>query len=499
MRNIRTLLIQELLHHLKSFKFLLMMILAVSVSLVCVYIQVSDFETRQNTYTQELEKQKREHENIKVYAKIRADIFIPPNPLSIFAKGIEEKAGSKINIDWQSPLQYNRLSTSTNPFLSIFTGFDVLSIIIIIFSIAAIFIVSDTVSGEKELQTIKLIFCNPIKRTELFWAKYIGSLMALIIPLLLVFLSSVLMIVSQSFISVDGDFYLRVLMIFGTSVLYISVFVLISLILSAYFYSSSRVLITGLLIWISVVFIIPNTTKYIVSESIKLPNSAEVQLKANDLLTEFYKKKNEYEKSASKPPTSFWHCDGGILMNFIAGCNKEVAHYFVNEVKSLFPVLQKSMMNLFELELDYRKKLYKQQSTINNILSFTPNNLFSQSVEKIANTDIYSRDENILNQARLYRNQYINYVKEKSDLGLKFFTRMPEDFLKEDYGKYTREELDRYTRDKCSPLDISDLPVYRHKLLFTFPLEVLGLILFNFLLIVFGIKAFGNKNLIIKA
>ena len=120
MRNFKILLIQEFRQQVKSFKFLLMLALILIVTISTAYVQIVDLKERYQNYQIEALKAKEEASKACTFAQLHVSVIIPPNPLSIFSKGFDEKQGIKLPFQLRTFLnlkQFLRRKTHLWPYL----------------------------------------------------------------------------------------------------------------------------------------------------------------------------------------------------------------------------------------------------------------------------------------------------------------------------------------------------------------------------------------------
>jgi hypothetical protein len=189
MKNFKILLFHEFLQQVKSFKFILMVALSLIVTIFTVYIQVADFKERVQNYDTERLKADEEAAKAGTFAELNVPVIIPPNPLSIFSKGFDEKAGNKIIISVEDLPELETVAQKKNPFMGIFTNFDIVSIVKIIFSLMAIFLISDSIAGD----FFGEIYCcpdynihSPVCNVPLFLLLYLNTTIGSVINKLLV-------------------------------------------------------------------------------------------------------------------------------------------------------------------------------------------------------------------------------------------------------------------------------------------------------------------------
>ena len=509
MNHFKTILNHEFQNQLKSFKFLLVLVITLLVTLFCVFIQVKDFAERKEQYNQQIERKNKIINEARVFSEFAVPIVIKPNPLSIFAKGYDEKLGNEIMISWKNLPEFSRFdfmrsgkksmnSNEKNPFLNIFTEFDVISIVMIILSILAIFVVADAISGEREKRTLQLVYTNPVKRAEFFTAKYLSNLAILLIPLLGIFLSATIMIVIQPFIQVEPDFYLRVLLIFIGCFLFISVFTLITLSISATTSSGSKSLIYGLLIWMFLVFVYPNSVRFVVEKNMDIPSFTKLEKKKQNLYEAFSDAKDAFydNNPLNKNRHYTYHMANRFFTTLIGATEKYVFEYKRKEIQTLMPALFETQNKMMNAISDYRSKLLYRQHTIENFSFFIPNHLLEQTGTKLANTDRYARDVYIRNQAQRFRQQVLDYVRSKNGFGYKFFTQMEPKNMKNDMEAYPKKYSNFSFYEDYPKLKLSDIPKFSYKKLFRFPVEIFYLAGVNLLLFVLGSYLFMRSKLL---
>ena len=489
MKNFKTLLLNEFMQQIHSFRFVLTLFVTFVVTVVCVYVQVVDFADRQQTYQAEQTKAIDKSKQARIYSEFNVPVFIKPNPLSIFSRGFDEKAGNYANISVFELPELKSSSQKSNPFMEILENFDVINIVEIILSLLALFIVGDVISGERENETLKLVFSNQVSRTEYFLTKYVGSLITLVIPLLMVFLITSLFIAFHPLIMLTGLQWLKILLLFFSGICYLSVFILIGLTISARVFPAAKAIMVCLVVWIATVNIYPNLVNYAVSSLVKIPETHQLTAEIKQLNDEMQKKFDENEKEVPSGPVTCSNCSFGPITSMIFLGNKD----FVLRAEKL------NAMNLpvhfeYQGKINAEKKLFKQQlfhqqKVGSYFLQLLPNFQLYNGSSIITSTDFESRDIGLHNSLEIYRSSIMDYIKSKDGFGFKFFTPMKPEQLRNDFNDYTKEEKDLYSNYK-QPLDISDAPQFYFNYKLKIPLDILFLVLLNAIFISLGIRIF---------
>lgn len=289
---------KEILLNLVSFRFVISVILLFFLIVGSLQIMAINYSRRVDDYTSSKsthDNDLRTTSNIMQYIAFGVTKDPTPPLLGIFAVGLEQKMSSSFmipgyNIDssrgqggqdpLDSPQFFERFSELTgmemegskytNPVFSLFQPPDFVYIINVVLSLLAILFAYDCISGEKEDQTLKLMLSNSVPRDTVLFAKWIGGTISILVPFIVSFTIGVLLITMRSYganhsvtIHFTGDAFQRLMLIFGVSAVYISVFFLIGMLFSTFTERPTTSLITALFAWVVLVLVIPNITPVI--------------------------------------------------------------------------------------------------------------------------------------------------------------------------------------------------------------------------------------------
>jgi ABC-type transport system involved in multi-copper enzyme maturation permease subunit len=493
MKNFKTLLLNEFIQQIHSFRFVLILFVTFIVTVVCAYVQVLDFADRQQTYQAEQTKALNESKLARVYSEFKVPVFIKPNPLSIFSRGYDEKTGNYANISVFDLPELKSSSQKSNTFMEILENFDIVSIVEIILSLLALFIVGDVISGERENETLKLVFINQVSRSEYFLAKYMGSLITLVIPLVMIFLITSLFIALHPLIMLTRLQWLKILLLFFSGICYLSVFILIGLTISARVFPAAKAIMVCLVIWIAMVNIYPNLVNYVVSGLVKIPETQQLNAEIKQLNDEMRKKFDENEKKIPSGPVWCSYCKTGPITRMILLGNKD----FVLRAEKLntlnLPIHFEYQEKINAEKKQFKQQLFHQQKAGSYFLQLLPNFQLSNGSFVIASTDFQSRDLQLHSSLEIFRASTMDYIKSKDGFGFKFFTLMKPEQLKDNFYNYTKEENDLFCNNK-QPLDISDAPQFYFKDKLKIPVDMLFLIVLNVVFFALGIRLFTDAR-----
>jgi ABC-type transport system involved in multi-copper enzyme maturation permease subunit len=236
-----TILIRELLDGMKSTRFMLLLVFSMTVFAVNGVIYVRKIEFLESSYS------KLTASKYPYPSTVFTALYQPLSILMFAAEGGDKylpheftvHPGGRISPESYSIPQFNYMMPDA-------PDFDWAFIIKIIFSLYVLLMGYDAVSGEKSLGTLRLTLSNPVNRPRVLTAKYLSTIITVLIPLLAGILIS-LMIMEPSLHVISFDTVSRILFLLLSTGIYVSLFAFLSLLVSSLISSSS----TGLLILLS--------------------------------------------------------------------------------------------------------------------------------------------------------------------------------------------------------------------------------------------------------
>ena len=193
----------------------------------------------------------------------------PPRPLEVFAQGVEQEVGQAVEVLlFEMPYQAESIksSESINPYLAIFASFDVVYIFQLVLSLLAILIASETISGEKEDGTLRLMLTTNVSRAQVLVGKILAGLTTLAIPTALGFILLTILLLGTEYIEVGSGEWARLGLLFALSLLYLLVFYLIGLVISCATHRSATSLVVALFTWALLAIVLPDSITALLNE-----------------------------------------------------------------------------------------------------------------------------------------------------------------------------------------------------------------------------------------
>ena len=145
------------------------------------------------------------------------------------------------------------------------TKIDWVFVIGYVLSLLALLFTFDSVSGERERGTLRLMLANSIPRHTVLLGKFLGSLISLCIPAAVAVLINLLMISTSSAVHLNSEAWKRLGIIIAVALVYICLFLALGLLVSIRTRRSSVSLVVLLLAWVIFVIFVPRTLASIAS------------------------------------------------------------------------------------------------------------------------------------------------------------------------------------------------------------------------------------------
>lgn len=456
---------KEFHNNLLTFRFtfgtliLILLILAISLG------SIKSFLNSNQEYmlaSQANEAQLREN---RVYSTIEYDVLRPPEVFSILNLGVTNRLGNSLKVSLRKIPAAEKRYSQENPLLSIFTSLDLTLVYKIVVSLLAMLFAFDAVSGEKQLGTLKLLIAQGASRLKIILGKYVGNLLTLIVSFMISLFLAFLVIIGY-FPDLSSSDWLRILSFAVLSLLYISIFFLLGLVVSSMTQNPSHSLIYCLFIWIVFVIIVPNLSTYTATVIKPVPPEKTVETQIQEIYAQTGGRMRIWDE-ANRSPINIWgSIDSREGIYVFQRADKATVDYFKKRIAFEEPLLKERTDAIWQAKQQYYLQLREQEKMATALSRMSPTGLFQEAAEILARTDI-SNYERYIRQAVLYRESVYGYLEAKDAFrSLRFFTVMEEkDILPvEEYRKvdYRKADGSRYTLEDYPPLDLNDFPRFRY-------------------------------------
>ncbi len=274
-----TIIRREILEHLQSLQFLMLIILSILLFGMNGWVSVKKHREQMRRYS----------DGVTGIAQnpstVHTSLYMHPNPLVLLADG-----GSKYQPPGYSLGPKGKLTPlpagPKNFKMPFVPELDWAFIIKVVFSLYVLLLAFRGISGEKEIGTLRLILSNTLRRNQVLIAKYISIILTTGIPLILgglVSLCIVSIFLPQALsLSVIPRISLMVLLAF----FYLSIFAFLGLFVSSLVGRSSVVLLILLSVWILFVVVVPNVSGILSDKLTSVPSEYQTARQVGPMLQE---------------------------------------------------------------------------------------------------------------------------------------------------------------------------------------------------------------------
>jgi ABC-type transport system involved in multi-copper enzyme maturation permease subunit len=267
-----TIVKKEIASNLLSYKFFIVILLASVLIFTSLFVMGRDYKARLADY------------QLNKPAPGGTTAVIPPNPLSILAKGLDESIARSIGVH-VTGFDVQSGQKSGNIIYSFFPAPDFVYIVKLVMSLVALLFGFDQFSREKEQGTLKLMLANSVSRASLLAGKWLGNFFSLAVPFTLVTLLGIAVIGLDPAIRLSPGHLGRLALLIALSLVYIALFLSLGFLVSSSTQRSASSLVVLLFLWAGLVFVLPNLGTLVARQIIEIPSTKALSEKRTQIWT----------------------------------------------------------------------------------------------------------------------------------------------------------------------------------------------------------------------
>jgi len=454
---------KEFLTNLLTLRFFVGLILCLLLAVLSTHVQIKAYEEELLNYNNAVQKHKEDLAQVKVYSQLNVGIDRSPEVLSILCEGFDRKLPNTAKVRFNEESEIGLKFGRNNPLLKTFKSIDLVLVIQLVLSVLALFITYDAIAGEKQRGTLRQMLANTVARHQILLGKYIGAILTLTMPLLVTFIIALLMMQFSPAISLTPGDWLRVGSLVITSMIYVSLFGLVGIMISSLTRTAAVSLMLSLFVWITFVVIIPNNASFVTKYLKPAPSSKTVEankqvleMEQNEQGCQFWSTKI-YPFVRDSKIVLTWHNDRIMLM-YLGAVHRDVVQPIVNNLKEAVAWQIELANRISNLYQNYYNELRNQAQLSNSISRLSPGFSYWMSCSSLAGTNLKQAMQ-FLNRIRNYREDLINYMYEKNAFSSSlYFTRT---VINEIHQITSWDELNVFQSENQPPLEIPDLPEFK--------------------------------------
>lgn len=402
---------REILDHMTSLRFALTLALVLTLFVANALVFTNSYGRRLKDYLKEAGKQSRMFREASsslsklIFLKDEGSLYKRPSHLAFCAEGQEKDLPTRVKLkskfgsvtgaieySYYTPwyIEYPYEKYRRNLRLPRFAELDWSFIIGVVMSFVAVLFTFDVISRERERGTLCLVLSNPIPRGIVLLGKYLGALISLGIPLILGFLFNLIMVNLDEGISISGSDWLRIGTMAVISITYLSLFIWLGLFISSRIPSSAMSLVILLLIWVTLVVIIPGSIGTLAGKFYSLPTSEESHAQLDAIQDEFresYKRKDLMQEAPKRsyPPTAATLKWADHLRNYDTEARVRAEHL---------------------------SRQFAQVRRVRAMARISPTAVYQYTLEALSGTG-FARHQQFIAQVRRYREGFLEFIKNE--------------------------------------------------------------------------------------
>ena len=363
-----TIIKREIQEYLRSSKFLIGFLITVILITISTIININDYKQRNQDY---LAAQK-EMTGDRFYIQV----FRQPEVLSTLAQGKDRKLGNRLmmtylNLPYRTSGYMGDFASQHHRFMAGFAAIDFAFVVRVVLSLMVIFLAYNSISEEKFQGTLKLMLSNRLPRDQLLLGKFLGGLIVIIASLLIATLISVIIMLIHSAILLGSSEWIRVLSMFGISILYLICFYTLSIMISTLVNRPAIAMMILLQIWVFLIIIYPNLGVIIAEHGHKLPNDKQLWERKVTAFQPYAEEHKKIEDAFHQAIVS-----GGRPSEEISRRNFELS--------------AKQAELDHQVDMEFSNDLTRQMKLAQYISILSPAVLYDQAVQRLARTDMTS-------------------------------------------------------------------------------------------------------------
>ncbi|MFA6111966.1 MAG: ABC transporter permease subunit [Candidatus Latescibacterota bacterium] len=472
-----TLIRKELLANLLTLRLGAGFVVTVVLSVLATAIGTMEYAERLAAYQREQSSIGQALEQATVYAQVHPDLVVPPQPLSLFCRGVDEAAGQGLRISTgYVPAALSRIGGSYSGLMKSFVPIDLCMVVTVVLSFLAVVLGFDGICGEREQGTLAQLLANPVPRVQVVLAKLTGGVLSLWTPLAVAFVLSLLVVTASPAVILSGADWVRLGLILVLSCLFLAQVFALSLMVSSLVRESALSLILCLFGWllgsVGYLNLLPSITRYAVSEA---PYQVFVQQR-QALWDEYQAAVSAWEAAHPSPGEAY-------LQGLQENLRLRYAH------PRGYAWLEQRNAAVVELDVDRANRVHqalaanfrylgRQAQLVDRCAVLSPFASFRTLASQLAGTTLDDKDA-VLAAGRQYRQTFLQYLRgRRAFADRRWFTDDPPDqepmiadpstatpallapnspFMKERLA-WMQEQQRLAAQDASRHLDLADLP-----------------------------------------
>ena len=427
---LKTLIKKEMMETVYDLRFVIASLLFITLIPLSMYVSRIDYEQRLSAYQQESQIWRARHGTPKWGSKdVEGHGFRAPPVLSMFVLGLDTYLPDKVVTDFSGVFRTVKESNTDGALAVLLGQIDFRFCMVYVVSLMALVFTFNTVSGERERGTLRLLIASSVPRGTLLFCKWLSKTLVLIVPFLVAVCIALLVLIASPQIDLNTpQLVYAIAMILGISLLLIICMTILGVCLSTYATGSLQSITLLLTTWVLLVLGIPKVTPMI-ANIIHRPEcrrviSMQKSALTEDLKAEFYdRREKEIVSLYGIGPDDIKKWRQGLVPR---GLTPEASQALMDKVQDHSVQLWRQYRRRIPIELEKIEAQYQNQLQATHTLTMVLSRLsclscYIYTIADLAGTGIHE-PRNYMDNAKRYQEQisqllYNNIIMRQTGYG----------------------------------------------------------------------------------
>jgi len=410
--------LKEIRHNILTLRFAVVYSLFFVLTVISMVLLSSNYQSQWDNYVR---SKAAERENLGTMENVRdlrwqgTKVQKEPSKLSIFSLGLDKEMSRSSFVSSRGGVEVGS-SQYSNPISALFATPDLSYVVNVVISLLALLLAFDAISGENEEGTLRLMLANAVPRDVILLGKWLGGYVALVVPFLLAVGVGFVLSVVFTDLTLDAESWMRAATLMLLSLLYISVFFTLGILVSAFNHRSSTALMASLFLWVFIVLTVPNVVPILARQIAGIPSLGMLDGQRAAIENEQWRTARERMRSASSDDER---------RNIHLEVRENIAREWTR------------------LQEEYENKIDKQIELAQILSRISPSASFVYAATNISGTGI-GDFRNLADYTKQYQGRFADAVRE---------------LYREEHEREEQRTVEQRIDDE--PFDVDRLPEYR--------------------------------------
>jgi len=311
-------------------------------------------------------------------------------------------------------------SSIDHPQSLLFGKVDLLFNVGFVMSLAALIFTFNSISGEKESGTLRLMVANSVPRGQVLLGKVVGKYVTLMIPFVASLLIALIVLDASSVVSiVSSQVYPAFLVILFVTFLYILAMISLGVLISTLTHKSITSNVVALLFWVVFIIAVPKISPMIAEIVYPIESRNFVDMRKRVVKEGIIEELEQRKLQLSDTAMSKFGLSGPGQTEFDFKQDPKgikAKAWYDSQVTALGDQYGKRIANeLRKIEQDYRNKTNVQTSITMSLSRISPASCYTYLISELSGTGVMERD-NFMDNARRFQEKVEQIIYDKFEV-----------------------------------------------------------------------------------